>query len=263
MRLLLVLLLAGWVGCSGCSAPQADTAPEGSTQTASPSSRSDAPGGNAPSDAEARYTTVRASRDGTGKVYMGREIAHVMGHRGAAWLERPEREREEQPDALVAALDLEPTDTVVDLGAGTGYFTFRLAELVPEGEVLAVDIQPEMLTMLGEQAQALGVDNVARIQGTETDPNLPAGSADLVLLVDAYHEFSYPYETMRAVARALKPGGRVALVEYRAEDPSIPIKRLHKMSAAQARKEMAAVGLDFVENLSLLPTQHLLIFEKP
>ena len=203
------------------------------------------------------------SRDGIGKTYMGREIAQVMGHLGAGWLERPEREREEAPAKLVELLKLRPADTVADLGAGTGYFSFRMARQVPQGKVYAVDIQPEMLTLLRDGAAERDITNVEPVLGKVDDPNLPADSTDLALMVDAYHEFDFPREMMLGIVRGLKPGGRVALVEYRGEDPSVPIKPLHKMAEAQAVKEMTAVGLEHVETIESLPTQHLMLFRKP
>jgi SAM-dependent methyltransferase len=210
----------------------------------------------------ATYQYRTPHRDGIGKVYLGREIAQVMGHTGAGWLERPSRLWEEQPDRLVAALDLKPTDIVVDLGAGTGYFSVRLAPLVPAGKVLAVDVQPEMLEMVDYFKQARSIDNVETILATPTDPHLPAG-VDLVLMVDAYHEFEYPQEVMTAVVDALNPGGRVVLAEYRGENPFIPIKGLHKMTQRQVRREMAAVGLQWVTTKGDLPQQHLMVFQKP
>jgi SAM-dependent methyltransferase len=209
------------------------------------------------------YTFGSASRDGTGKFYLGREISQVMGHRGAAWLERPERERVEQPDRVVDSLDLRPDDVVADIGAGTGYFTFRIAERVPEGGVYAVDIQPEMLDIVMERAWEQGFENVEPVRGDVDDPNLPAASVDLALIVDAYHEFSHPREMMQGLVRALRPGGRVVLLEYRAEDPSIPIKPLHKMTEAQVRLELEAAGLRHVKTKDFLPRQHYLVFEKP
>lgn len=202
------------------------------------------------------------SADGTGKFYQGREIAHVMGHQGAGWLERSSREEEERTDLLIKALELNPDDVVADIGAGSGYFTFRMSPLVPQGKVLAVDIQQEMLEMITEKKNKRGATNVETILGTVEDPELPRNSVDWVLLVDAYHEFSYPYEMMSQIAEALSPSGKVALVEYRAEDPSIRIKPKHKMTEAQAVKEMQAVGLELVENKDLLPQQHLMIFRK-
>ncbi len=209
------------------------------------------------------YTDGPASADGTGRFYMGREIAQVMSHRGAAWLERPDRQREERPDDLVRALGLAPDAVVTDLGAGTGYFTFRLAPLVPRGRVYAVDIQPEMLRILEDRAEAEGIRNVAPVLGSETAPGLRPQSADLTLIVDAYHEFSHPREMLEAVYQSTRPGGRLALVEYRAEDPDVPIKPLHKMTEAQAVREAEAAGWRFVENPDVLPQQHLLIFERP
>jgi ubiquinone/menaquinone biosynthesis C-methylase UbiE len=211
---------------------------------------------------EAVYAACQRSRDGIGKCYMGREIAQVMGHLGAAWLDRPEREEEERPSVLIRNLGLAPADVVADIGAGTGYFSFRIAPLVPGGKVLAVDIQPEMLDIIRRKQRETGIRNVEPVLGAIDDPKLASGSVDLVLMVDVYHEFSHPREMMRAVARALKPGGRVALVEYRAEDPRVPIKPLHKMTQEQAGKEMGAVGLEWIETRDVLPWQHLMFFRK-
>ena len=208
------------------------------------------------------YQQTPPSRDGIGKRYMGREISHVMGHQGAPWLERPEREREEGTDLLIAELGLKPTDIVADIGAGTGYFVFRISPLVPQGQVLGVDIQQEMLDIMESRAAGT-VDNVSTVLGTVTDINVPDASVDLILLVDAYHEFSHPREMGRSMFRALKPGGRVALVEYRAEDPSVPIKPLHKMSQEQAMREMEALGLRWVATSDRLPQQHLMFFTRP
>ena len=220
-----------------------------------------APAAAGEDDGPYRYGTP--SRDGIGKFYMGREISRVMGHLGAGWLERSSREREERTDLLVDNLPLEEDDVVADVGAGTGYFSFRIAPSVPRGEVLAVDIQPEMLAIIRERAEEEGVDNVRGIRGSVTDPNLPDGGVDLALIVDAYHEFSHPREMALALRRALRPGGRLILVEYRAEDPSVPIKRLHKMSEAQARRELEAAGFEFVRNADFLPQQHFLVFRRP
>ncbi|KOP24456.1 methyltransferase type 11 [Hapalosiphon sp. MRB220] len=200
--------------------------------------------------------------DGIGKYYMGREIAKVMGHTGAAWLERPGREAEEKPSKIVEALNLKSTDVVADIGAGTGYLSFRIAPKVPQGKVLAVDIQPEMLDIINFFKRELNVTNVEPILATLTNPNLPNASIDLALMVDAYHEFAYPREVMQGIVKTLKPGGRVVLVEYRAENPFIMIKRLHKMTQKQVKKEMQAVGLTWRETKNLLPQQHLMIFEK-
>jgi len=201
--------------------------------------------------------------NGIGTYYLGRQIAHVMGHEGASWLERRGRKQEEGTDLLVKALKLKPTDVVADIGAGTGFFSFELAKQVPQGQVLAVDIQPEMITALQDNKRKLKVHNVRPVLGTTINPALPKDSVDLVLIVDAYHEFDHPREMGRAIKRALRPGtGRLALVEYRAEDPNVPIKRIHKMSVAQARKEMAAIGLVLADSVETLPQQHLLLFKK-
>ena len=213
------------------------------------------------------YENKRASRDGIGKIYLGREISQVMGHLGAGWLERSDRQRVERTDLLMDNLELESHHVVADLGAGTGYFTFPISSRVPRGRVLAVDIQSEMLAIIASRKQSEGQEqrwsNIQTILGTESNPNLPNEAVDLILMVDAYHEFSHPREMGEAMVRALKPGGRIALVEYRMEDPSVPIKRLHKMSVKQAKKEMAALGLTFLKNKNILPQQHLMIFEKP
>ena len=212
------------------------------------------------------------SPDGIGKFYMGREIAKVMGHTAAGWLERPSREAEEKPSQVVSALNLRLNDVVADIGAGTGYFSFRIASLIPAGKVLAVDIQPEMLDIIKFLKDEKQITNIEPVLATPTDPNLPPERVDLALMVDAYHEFEYPREMMQGIVRrreaacrqtSLKPGGRVVLVEYRGENPFIMIKGLHKMTQRQVRKEMQAVGLVWRETKNLLPQQHLMVFEKP
>nr|WP_242036670.1 class I SAM-dependent methyltransferase [Leptolyngbya sp. FACHB-321] len=185
-----------------------------------------------------------------------------MRHLGAGWLERPSREREEKPQALIKALDLKPTDVVADIGAGTGYFSFRISSLVPQGKVLAVDVQPEMLAIIEALKQEKKVGNVETVLGSITNPNLKDELIDLALMVDAYHEFDHPREMMQAIVQALKPDGRVVLVEYRGENPLIPIKPLHKMTQRQVRSEMAAVGLTWLETKETLPQQHILFFGK-
>lgn len=209
-------------------------------------------------------TREKHDPNGIGKFYLGREIAHVMGHMAAPWLERPEREREEEPAKAVAALELKPGMVVADVGVGTGYFAFRMAAAVGEtGKVLGVDIQPEMLKLLKANAEKRGAKNVEGVLGAEKDPKLPEGALDLVLMVDVYHEFEWPYEMMAAIRKSLKPKGRVALIEYRKEDPEVPIKEVHKMSEEQIKKEMAAAGLKHLKTVGVLPRQHLAIFEKP
>ncbi|HWQ35478.1 MAG TPA: class I SAM-dependent methyltransferase [Blastocatellia bacterium] len=200
--------------------------------------------------------------DGIGRFYMGREIAHVMGHQGAEWLERSDREETELPQQVVENLSLKADSIVADIGAGTGYFTFRISPRVPQGKVYAVDIQPEMLELIEERKKRTGAKNVITVHGTETNPRLPAHEVEVVLMVDAYHEFSWPREMMENIVLSLKPGGRVVLIEYRGEDPEVPIKRVHKMTQQQAKREMAAVGLKWRETRNFLPLQHFMIFEK-
>ena len=211
-----------------------------------------------------RYELRREhSRDGIGKFYLGREIAHVMGHQAADWLERPERDEEEHTEKLVGQLEIPPGGTVADIGAGTGYFSWRLARKAgAQGKVFAVDIQPEMLEILTNKMAAAGVKNVVPILGTLTDPKLPPNSVDVVLMVDVYHEFDFPYEMMLAITRSLKDRGRVIFVEFRGEDPAVPIKLLHKMTEAQVKKEMAVLPLEWVETKTVLPRQHIIIFRK-
>ncbi|MDP2285994.1 MAG: class I SAM-dependent methyltransferase [Pseudohongiella sp.] len=203
------------------------------------------------------------SRGGIGKFYMGREISGVMGHQGAGWLERQERTHEEMPDEVVANMTLAPDHVVADIGAGTGYFSFRIAQVVTQGKVLATDIQPEMLALLEQRKQETGITNVEPLLGQIDNPGLPANSVDAVLLVDAYHEFSHPFEMMQGIYDALKPGGRLFLVEYRAEDASVPIRPLHKMSVEQVVKEMSVFGLNWDDTLDFLPWQHMFVFSKP
>ena len=201
--------------------------------------------------------------NGIGKFYMGREIARVMGHQAAEWLERPERDAEEHTEKLVDQLKLKHGDVVADIGCGTGYFSRRLAKKVaPGGRVLGVDIQPEMLQILTNQMAKAGVTNVVPILGTITDPKLPTNSVDLALMVDVYHEFDHPFEMMQAIVRGLKPGGRVVFVEFRAEDPKVPILAVHKMSEAQVKREMAPFPLEWVETLDPLPRQHIIVFRR-
>ena len=209
------------------------------------------------------YTTGLPSRDGIGKFYMGREISHVMGHLGAGWLERPERERQERTDLLIAGLSLSEDSVVADIGAGTGYFTFPVAQRVSRGKVFSVDIQPEMLARITRRKALENVANVETVLGEADDPKLPNNEIDLAFIVDAYHEFSFPREMGERLKESLKPGGQLVLVEYRAEDPRVPIKRLHKMSEVQVKQEMAAIGFDWVRTESYLPQQHVLVFQKP
>ncbi|MEM7363278.1 MAG: class I SAM-dependent methyltransferase [Pseudomonadota bacterium] len=239
LRLLLVTLLL-----SACSGGDADSAALDATESDS-------------------YEYQSASRDGIGKIYEGREISQVMGHLGAGWLERPSRMQEERTDLLIRRLPLSEDSVVADIGAGTGYFTFPVARRVPKGRVYAVDIQTEMLDIIAARQADLGITNIVPVLGQIDDPGLDANTVDLIFIVDAYHEFSHPREMGDAMVRALKPGGRLVLIEYRAEDPFVPIKTLHKMSESQARKEMASIGLEWEVTHDFLPQQHFLVFQKP
>ncbi len=209
------------------------------------------------------YAKGMASADGIGTRYMGREIAQVMGWQGAAWLEREERSKEERTDLLLEALALGPGMVVADIGAGTGYLSRRMArQVAPDGKVLAVDVQPEMVAMLRKSAEREGLRNIVPSLGTETDVQLLADSLDMAVMVDVYHELSHPCEVAASIVRALKPGGRLIFVEYRAEDPNVPIKALHKMSEAQVRREAQVHPLDWVRTVETLPWQHVVIFRK-
>jgi ubiquinone/menaquinone biosynthesis C-methylase UbiE len=217
-----------------------------------------------PVDKDSRYE-IRKEHDpnGIGKFYMGREIAQVMGHLAAGWLDRPEREKEEAPTKLMEALNIQSGDVVADVGAGSGYFTFRLSERVgPKGKVYANDIQQEMLDIITKRMKEKDLKNIEPVLGTESDPKLPANAVDVILLVDVYHEFEYPYEMTEAMVRALKPGGRLVFVEYRLEDPEVPIKLVHKMTEKQVLKEMESHPLRWVKTSEVLPRQHVIIFEK-
>jgi SAM-dependent methyltransferase len=208
------------------------------------------------------YTSGPASQGGTGRYYLGRELAQFMSYAGADWLERPERETEERTDLVVQYLPLEADSVVADIGAGSGFFARRIAQRLPGGQVIAVDIQPEMLAILREIAVAEGIDNIETVLATEQSLNLAPGSIDIALFVDVYHELAQPLEVMRELRTALKPGGKVILIEYRAEDPSVPIIPVHKMTAKQARLELEAAGFHYLENLEILPLQHFLIFAR-
>jgi ubiquinone/menaquinone biosynthesis C-methylase UbiE len=209
------------------------------------------------------YRSGPKSYDGTGKYYMGREISQVMGHLGATWLERPGRVKEERTDLLIRNLDLEKHHNAADIGAGTGFFSFPMSAMVTEGKVFAVDIQEEMLDIIRKRMKERGTTNIVPTLGTVEDTKLPEGELDLVLLVDAYHEFSHPREMMLSIVKGLRKGGRVVLIEYREEDPEVRIKPRHKMSQDQAKEEMAAVGLEWKETKDFLPKQHFMVFIKP
>lgn len=218
----------------------------------------------APAPKSSRYKTgTPTDPGGRGKFYMGREIAFVMGHQGAGWLERPQREKQEQPKKLLKILDVKPGMVVADIGAGSGYHSFRFAQKVgPNGKVLAVDIQKEMLALIRKRMKKEKVKNIEPVLGKEADPKLPAGGVDLVLMVDVYHEFTFPYEMTAALIKALKPGGRMAFVEFRREDANVPILLAHKMTEKQVLAEMALHPLKHVKTDESLPWQHVIIFEK-
>lgn len=239
---------------------RAPTPPAGPAASPTPPAATTTP---APSPAPVEYTTGPATPDGIGKFFHGREIAKVMGHPAIGWLERTEREQEESPSKAIAAIDLAPDAVLADIGAGSGYYSFRLSEKVPKGKIVAVDIQPEMLDFLRKKSAELGITNVEPHLGTIEDVQLPAASLDAALMVDSYHEFSHPREMLASLHHALKPGGRIFLLEFRGEDPKVPIKPLHKMTEAQARLELETAGFRFVSNLRPLPWQHFMIFERP
>ena len=202
------------------------------------------------------------SRDGIGKFYLGREIAKLMGHQEFLWLERPSREQQENPTKVIEALNLKPTNMIADIGAGSGYFSFRIASLVAQGKVFAVDIQPEMLDVISFLKEENKVNNIETVLGSLTNPNLSKDSIDLVLMVDTYHELEYPKEMIENIINDLKPGGEVVLAEYRRENPLIPIKKLHKMTEKQVKREMSMVGLTWLKTEEILPQQHLIFFKK-
>lgn len=209
-----------------------------------------------------RYTFKKGDPSGIGKWYMGREIAHVMGFQGMRWLERGEREKEENTSKLLKNMGIEPTDTIADIGAGSGYHVFKMSKIAKGGLVYAVDIQEEMLAALRKKKIAGNIQNVRVVQGGEKQINLPENSVDKVLLVDVYHEFGFPIEMMTSIKKALRTNGKLYLIEYRGEDATVPIKRLHKMTEAQAVKEMKAVGMKLNRNIDNLPWQHCMVFSK-
>ncbi|MCU0795620.1 MAG: class I SAM-dependent methyltransferase [Akkermansiaceae bacterium] len=251
--LLAIFLIASIVAWGWFRAPSASNGP----------AVAPAPAAISPAPTFVEYTTGPASPDGIGKFFHGREIAQVMGHPAIGWLERTEREQEEAPSKAIAAIDLAPDAVLADIGAGSGYYSFRLSEKVPKGRIVAVDIQPEMLDFLRKKSAELGITNVEPHLGTIEDVKLPAASLDAALMVDSYHEFSHPREMLASLRHALKPGGRIFLLEFRGEDPRVPIKPLHKMTEAQARLELESAGFRFVSNLRPLPWQHFMIFERP
>ncbi|GAB3931817.1 class I SAM-dependent methyltransferase [Mucilaginibacter myungsuensis] len=208
------------------------------------------------------YTYANPSPDGTGKFYMGREIAHVMSFEGADWLERDTRNKEENTTLSIAKLPVGPNSVVADIGAGTGYYTFRMAPKVPHGRVYAVEIQSDALAYLNKRSKELNINNITVVKGSERSPNLPDNTVDLAIMVDVYHELAYPHEMLQAIRRSLKPEGKLLLLEYRGEDPDVPIKELHKTTVKQLIKELKANGFKLIQKNDFLTIQHFLVYQK-
>lgn len=217
---------------------------------------------NSKKETSESYSYTNPTRDGTGKIYMGREISQVMGFAGRAWLERQSREQEESVSLAIENLPITPESVVADIGAGSGYYTFRVAPKVPEGKVYAVEIQTDAIDYLNAKSKELGFENVQTTLGSEKSPNLPKNTIDLAFMVDVYHELAYPEEMLRSIRESLSENGKLLLIEYRGEDPTIMIKPLHKMTAKQVKKELKANGFKFVENGAFMKIQHFLVFEK-
>jgi ubiquinone/menaquinone biosynthesis C-methylase UbiE len=209
-----------------------------------------------------RYKIRAGDPNGINKWYIGRQIAHVMSHYGIDWLEREEREIEENTSLLLKNLVVKPGMVVADIGAGSGYHSALLSKMVGTGKVFAVDVEPEMIAYLNARIKQEKLSRIVPILSTEQKVPLPENTIDMMLLVDVYHEFSFPYEMALSMRAALKPGGKLVLVEFRAEDPTVPIKTIHKMSEAQAIKEFKAAGFAFDKNIDNLPWQHCMVFTK-
>jgi ubiquinone/menaquinone biosynthesis C-methylase UbiE len=209
-----------------------------------------------------RYKIKTGDPNGINKWYMGRQIAQVMSHYGIDWLERKEREMEENTSLLLKNLGVKPGMIIADIGAGSGYQSALLSKMVGSGKVFAVDVEPEMIAYLNERIKQEKLSHIVPVLSTEQNVSLPENSIDMMLLVDVYHEFSYPYEMTLSMLAALKPGGKLVLVEFRSEDPTVPIKTIHKMSEAQAIKEFKATGFAFDKNINNLPWQYCMVFTK-
>lgn len=208
-----------------------------------------------------RYHQGTKTRDGIGKYYMGREIAHMMGPGGIEWLNRLERDKEENASLAIEKMNLARNTVVADIGAGSGYYSFRIADIVTNGKVYAVEVQDEMIHALRRQKTLLKKENVVIVKGDSIKVNLPEKSVDLAFMVDVYHELEYPYELIQSIKKSLKRGGKLLLIEYRGEDDSVPIKPLHKMTAAQVNKEMADCGFKLHSKGDFLPMQHFSMYE--
>ena len=209
-----------------------------------------------------KYIYKTGDYNGTGKWYMDREIAYVMGYEGIGWLERSQREKEENVSKLIQNMGIKSNDTIADIGAGSGYHVFRIAPIANKGMVYAVDIQTEMLMAIENIKETSKIKNIKTILSSEQSVYLAENSVDKILMVDVYHEFSFPIEMITSIKSALKPKGELFLVEYRAEDPNVPIKKIHKMSEKQAVKEMEAAGFKLKRNINNLPWQHCMVFIK-
>ena len=209
-----------------------------------------------------RYKIKAGDPNGINKWYMGRQIAHVMSHYGIDWLERVERDKEENTSLLLKNLAVKPGMVIADIGAGSGYHSALLSKMVGNGKVFAVDVEPEMIAYLYERIKQEKLSGIVPILCEEQKVSLPENTIDIMLLVDVYHEFSFPYEMGLSMRSALKPGGKLVLVEFRSEDPSVPIKNIHKMSEGQAIKELKAAGFTFDKNIDNLPWQHCMVFKK-
>jgi SAM-dependent methyltransferase len=229
--------------CFACCTPQQNAAPR-------------------TTPADTVYTYQRASDDGIGKFYKGREISYVMGAGASEWLERPERDLEENTSLAISNMPLQPNSVLADIGAGTGYYSFQIAKRLPKGKVYAVDIQDEMLSIMQARKRELQDTVVEIIKARIQSPNLPDNSTDMALMVDVYHELEYPREMLQSLRKALKPSGKILLIEYRGEDPSVPIKPLHKTTVTQLNKEMEANGFKLIFKGDFLPIQHFLVYEK-
>jgi len=240
-----ILAFSLFILCISCQSQEAETDDNHQTQSE-----------------EQAYTFKKGDPNGIGKWYMGREIAHVMGYQGINWLERDEREEEENTKKLIDNMEIDSRDVIADIGAGSGYHVFKMAPLAKQGTVYAVDIQAEMLETIAKKNEREGFDSIELVKGSEQSTNLPQNKIDKVLMVDVYHEFSFPKEMLQSIYGALKADGKVYLVEYRKEDQSIPIKEIHKMSQEQAVKEFEASGFKLIENIKNLPWQHCMAFGK-